>query len=123
MSPLHPISKLSYTLFPHTTLFRARPLIHNHHASSYLFRRNWPDKYPAHFRMLFAHSVFDVLDPRLNVPSAKIVIEIDTQHREHLIRRHMSSPHLDRKSTRLTPVTNANLVCRLLLEKKKKYIN
>src|SRR3546814_14211720 len=61
--------------------------------SSYLCRRNWPDKYPAHFRMLFAHSVFDVLDPRLNVPSAKIVIEIDTQHREHLIRRHMSSPH------------------------------
>src|SRR3546814_8436873 len=27
---------------------------------------------------------------------------------------------LDRKSTRLTPVTNAHLVCRLLLEKKKK---
>src|SRR3546814_6824360 len=26
----------------------------------------------------------------------------------------------DRKSTRLTPVTNAQLVCRLLLEKKKK---
>src|SRR3546814_10217046 len=29
---------------------------------------------------------------------------------------------LDRKSTRLTPVTNAHLVCRLLLEKKKKQI-
>src|SRR3546814_4657212 len=28
--------------------------------------------------------------------------------------------HQDRKSTRLTPVTNAHLVCRLLLEKKKK---
>src|SRR3546814_10440854 len=27
----------------------------------------------------------------------------------------------DRKSTRLTPVTNAHLVCRLLLEKKKRY--
>src|SRR3546814_6849691 len=27
----------------------------------------------------------------------------------------------DRKSTRLTPVTNAHLVCRLLLEKKKKH--
>src|SRR3546814_3916342 len=26
---------------------------------------------------------------------------------------------IDRKSTRLTPVTNAHLVCRLLLEKKK----
>src|SRR3546814_7844952 len=29
------------------------------------------------------------------------------------------SPTADRKSTRLTPVTNAPLVCRLLLEKKK----
>src|SRR3546814_2315622 len=29
---------------------------------------------------------------------------------------------IDRKSTRLTPVTNAHLVCRLLLEKKKKLI-
>src|SRR3546814_1495239 len=27
--------------------------------------------------------------------------------------------HVDRKSTRRTPVTNAHLVCRLLLEKKK----
>src|SRR3546814_7406492 len=30
-----------------------------------------------------------------------------------------NSPARDRKSTRLTPVTNAHLVCRLLLEKKK----
>src|SRR3546814_7306899 len=30
-------------------------------------------------------------------------------------------PTIDRKSTRLNPVTNAHLVCRLLLEKKKKY--
>src|SRR3546814_10070842 len=30
------------------------------------------------------------------------------------------TPHIDRKSTRLTPVTNAHLVCRLLLEKKNK---
>src|SRR3546814_5458519 len=29
-----------------------------------------------------------------------------------------ASPLSDRKSTRLTPVTNAHLVCRLLLEKK-----
>src|SRR3546814_8571627 len=28
--------------------------------------------------------------------------------------------HADRKSTRLNPVTNAHIVCRLLLEKKKK---
>src|SRR3546814_9169964 len=32
------------------------------------------------------------------------------------------SDRRDRKSTRLTPVTNAHLVCRLLLEKKKKEI-
>src|SRR3546814_10290648 len=38
-------------------------------------------------------------------------------------RRHQAcaySHRLDRKSTRLTPVTNAHLVCRLLLEKQKK---
>src|SRR3546814_8088709 len=32
-------------------------------------------------------------------------------------------PHIDRKSTRRTPVTNAHLVCRLLLEKKKQHTN
>src|SRR3546814_2605259 len=31
----------------------------------------------------------------------------------------VTGPFRDRKSTRLTPVTNAHLVCRLLLEKKK----
>src|SRR3546814_4203262 len=31
----------------------------------------------------------------------------------------MPMPERDRKSTRLNPVTNAHLVCRLLLEKKK----
>src|SRR3546814_3459374 len=31
----------------------------------------------------------------------------------------LAYPARDRKSTRLTPVTNAHLVCRLLLEKKK----
>src|SRR3546814_10802113 len=34
--------------------------------------------------------------------------------------QHSSVGNLDRKSTRLTPVTNAHLVCRPLLEKKKK---
>src|SRR3546814_5036608 len=42
-----------------------------------------------------------------------------------ILRRFPSNPFfaaaelLDRKSTRLNPVTNAHLVCRLLLEKKK----
>src|SRR3546814_6000634 len=36
-----------------------------------------------------------------------------------LIIRDAMTEIVDRKSTRLTPVTNAHLVCRLLLEKKK----
>src|SRR3546814_5544726 len=46
-----------------------------------------------------------------------------TAYRLH---RKMETRHrraLDRKSTRLNPVTNAHLVCRLLLEKKKKNKN
>src|SRR3546814_1021892 len=35
-------------------------------------------------------------------------------------RRKKGEQQVDRKSTRLNPVTNAHLVCRLLLEKKKK---
>src|SRR3546814_364489 len=35
------------------------------------------------------------------------------------LRRARGKSAIDRKSTRLTPVTNAHLVCRLLLEKKK----
>src|SRR3546814_7156193 len=34
------------------------------------------------------------------------------------LRDELLTQRLDRKSTRLTPVTNAHLVCRLLLEKK-----
>src|SRR3546814_5729018 len=40
-----------------------------------------------------------------------------------LVRNHQFQSLLDRKSTRLNPVTNAHLVCRLLLEKKKNKIN
>src|SRR3546814_2250840 len=35
------------------------------------------------------------------------------------VSRHVINLRADRKSTRLNPVTNAQLVCRLLLEKKK----
>src|SRR3546814_1082185 len=38
------------------------------------------------------------------------------RRRDHPRAAHAGSP--DRKSTRLTPVTNAHIVCRLLLEKK-----
>src|SRR3546814_6595017 len=62
-----------------------------------------------------------LVDPAAVKPSSRIksrmtafhIIATDLQHHHYL----------DRKSTRLTPVTNAHLVCRLLLEKKKKKIN
>src|SRR3546814_5522161 len=38
--------------------------------------------------------------------------------RQKVVDRHVIASDIDRKSTRLNPVTNAHLVCRLLLEKK-----
>src|SRR3546814_2047954 len=45
----------------------------------------------------------------------RVSAHVETVERQCAV-RHRS----DRKSTRLNPVTNAHLVCRLLLEKKKK---
>src|SRR3546814_15079246 len=42
---------------------------------------------------------------------------------DQVLRPALADAGLDRKSTRLTPVTNAQLVCRLLLEKKKNHLN
>src|SRR3546814_2684884 len=43
----------------------------------------------------------------------------DLSRPEPVLSRPKGSTKADRKSTRLNPVTNAHLVCRLLLEKKK----
>src|SRR3546814_8910161 len=59
-------------------------------------------------------------------PFARAGILIEEPHRvpmfgaDRIAGQFFDAQSLDRKSTRLTPVTNAHLVCRLLLEKKKK---
>src|SRR3546814_4020933 len=60
--------------------------------------------------------------------SVRLVFQNDPGCQFHVLRQQCDSAlrvtcdgGLDRKSTRLNPVTNAHLVCRLLLEKKKKH--
>src|SRR3546814_4189449 len=56
------------------------------------------------------------MDAFANIPSnGKIAMRFDDRGEDRLIGVALLT---DRKSTRLTPVTNAHLVCRLLLEKK-----
>src|SRR3546814_7705099 len=56
------------------------------------------------------------MDAFANIPSnGKIAMRFDDESDDRLIGVALLT---DRKSTRLTPVTNAHLVCRLLLEKK-----
>src|SRR3546814_3071678 len=88
-----PRSTRTDTLFPYTTLFRSSRSCRHPHPP----HRGWRHTEP----------------PRKGAGKAGVV-EIAaaiTNARDRQV---------DRKSTRLTPVTNAHLVCRLLLEKKKK---
>src|SRR3546814_8988353 len=95
-----PRSTLTDTLFPYTTLFRssARPLVE-------LAR--------------------DALAECKESVGALAVLQEPARELEHAVRGVRAAmdelPVRDRKSTRLNPVTNAHLVCRLLLEKKKKH--
>src|SRR3546814_1184601 len=92
------------TLFPSTTLFRSA------HA---------PRRSPRPLPLL------RFLQPlRWRVAVAGVLLTHDHPPRAPARQLHprQLAPHLDRKSTRLNPVTNAQLVCRLLLEKKKKQL-
>src|SRR3546814_9356002 len=101
MSRRPPRSTRTDTLFPYTTLFRsacdpARPVIGQGRGDG----RQRPRR--AVFRTRKLRRLFP---PAAGPDAAR--------------RRVLSEPRQDRKSTRLNPVTNAPLVCRLLLEKKK----
>src|SRR3546814_3526743 len=89
MIRLPPRSTRTDTLFPYTTLFRSRPC-------------------PVR---LFA-AAHKVEQEGEHVDEVEIERQRAHDHR-------LADKVGDRKSTRLTPVTNAHLVCRLLLEKKK----
>src|SRR3546814_4867460 len=107
-----PRSTRTDTLFPYTTLFRSgRRSRSGAPSAAHHLRRERGDGFPvsrvpaaAAFRRLQPPGLFrQRRDLQLNAcPPAG-----------------PDGGHGDRKSTRLTPVTNAHLVCRLLLEKKK----
>src|SRR3546814_1783301 len=97
-----PRSTRTDTLFPYTTLFRS---ILRGELSDILARRAGA-KMAAELpgaRLVEVPGVGHA--PTMDEPEARAAIDAWAAE--------------DRKSTRLTPVTNAHLVCRLLLEKKK----
>src|SRR3546814_8418550 len=94
-----PRSTRTDTLFPYTTLFR-----------SLLGRRALGRPAPAPHRAEPAVERHQVYRQRQH-PARRPAPRRDPLHRD--------PRHRDRKSTRLNSSTNAHLVCRLLLEKKK----
>src|SRR3546814_16217193 len=96
-----PRSTRTDTLFPYTTLFRSIMALRVALMTrgSLAFRKNMAAVVPG---------LNDFLPMRRS--SERISIETSPKS---------ISTGQDRKSTRLTPVTNAHLVCRLLLEKQK----
>src|SRR3546814_5546085 len=94
-----PRSTRTDTLFPYTTLFRSDDL---------QFRRQRAGGFQGlENRDQILRRRAEQIERLDHVRQPGAAIEVDQRPG-------------DRKSTRLTPVTNAHLVCRLLLEKKKK---
>src|SRR3546814_2884767 len=91
-----PRSTRTDTLFPYTTLFRS------------------PTTAPA--PAVPTHGIVSE-DPASDIPGPGGFRPLQSDAVKGAIHRALRSG--DRKSTRLNPVTNAHLVCRLLLEKKK----
>src|SRR3546814_10863661 len=105
-----PRSTRTETLFPYTTLFRSEPVRRAPGHEQLALRRCIG---PARSESLHDGARPD--DPRARADSRfPGLVQDFCRARFHL---------QDRKSTRLTPVTNAHLVCRLLLEKKKVKLN
>src|SRR3546814_9534104 len=111
-----PRSTRTDTLFPYTTLFRS-PLLVAILRSLGEYRKAVGDQLhrvaPALSRVVgvLAHAARDMHQVAL-LGFAAALDQLAEQ-------RHLVPMGVDRKSTRLNPVTNAHLVCRLLLEKKK----
>src|SRR3546814_1328816 len=103
-----PRSTRTDTLFPYTTLFRSKDTVHvctRNRAAQRARRavRRWPGRHP---RIGLLSGAADPCHPGLQWC-------LDRQpHRAEIGRAHV-----------LTPVTNAHLVCRLLLEKTNDYLH
>src|SRR3546814_4229373 len=97
-----PRSTRTDTLFPYTTLFRSLPVPDMPHVRGDDGPLTW---------FLLIHRAATEVRCELSLPSQISPDGRITRWQE------------DRKSTRLNSITNAHLVCRLLLEKKKKNKN
>src|SRR3546814_9509835 len=107
-----PRSTRTVTLFPYTTLFRSQPqacpLVHGHGGDFHVV-----DLDTAGVGRDNAHD---------HVEAGGLACPVGPQQADDLAaidRQRDVVDDRDRKSTRLNSVTNAHLVCRLLLEKKK----
>src|SRR3546814_2256553 len=103
-----PRSTRTDTLFPYTTLFRSP-----HPSGSHQSEEGRGES----VRRCALAGAFSV------IPRSVAGREVHRQpgpRSEQIFDPVRPNAQVDRKSTRLTPVTNAHLVCRLLLEKKKK---
>src|SRR3546814_2047707 len=103
-----PRSTRTDTLFPYTTLFRSpgRSAARPHRRPGGADRQPDGEQCGDRQGAALVASLLARRGPRPHLPEEDLM---------------SASPHKpDRKSTRRTPVTNAHLVCRLLLEKKKK---
>src|SRR3546814_5298809 len=69
----------------------------------------------------FPEALFAVRAGFVQLRISLVGVSLENAARVTKVVLHMLRLPVDRKSTRLTPVTNAHLVCRLLLEKKKKH--
>src|SRR3546814_2768574 len=106
-----PRSTRTDTLFPYTTLFRSdKEWSEQWRALQYPGRRRVSVRCAAQWRPDQASSLF------LLKVEFKFKVQKATPFVFVAVARDAAT---DRKSTRLTPVTNAHLVCRLLLENKK----
>src|SRR3546814_7507849 len=105
-----PRSTRTDTLFPYTTLFRSfgDPTQGEESAGGPRFGEHRQHRVAITLDPAFERRPVGTVDRALKSADLKPVLDIDRQ---------------DRKSTRRTPVPNAHLVCRLLLEKKKKLQN
>src|SRR3546814_3275592 len=117
-----PRSTRTETLFPYTTLFRSSTLFSRSLILSFLYQTS--------YELFGLHESGQATYPLDCSPglggnrSGRLLglvftRTINLKHRANVFRSiRIRDRAPDRKSTRLTPVTNAHLVCRLLLEKK-----
>src|SRR3546814_3877810 len=116
------------TLFPYTTLFRSIDYVNDIPCwpvpeAEIVFNEIKKNDAPLYqnkstvesVELLLNYNVNSFVGRVINTPVMMVVAEGDDITLWDL--------EIDRKSTRLTPVTNAHLVCRLLLEKQKTNTN